>query len=242
MPRLDFEFPSGPARVEIIPEAAKLSINDVQPQEILRLLINLGANPDQAREITAAIVDWRNPAPQGTVTLFDQFYLSRAPSFSGRHASLEEIEELLLVKGMTPELYYGGFARDPQGRLLPRSGLRHCVSVYGTTGQVDVNSADPAVLAAIGVPPGIIQAIVQRRHATPFRDQNELNAFAQAAGPAIARMVVGGGSSIFTLRSTARLRLPGGALSDLSRTVSALVKFHKPGHTPPIEVLRWYDN
>ena len=52
-----------------------------------------------------------------------------------------------------------------------------------------------------------------------------------------------GGNSIFTFRSTARLRLPNGTLSDMSRTVGATIKYHaKPKNTPRVEMLRWYDN
>jgi hypothetical protein len=50
---------------------------------------------------------------------------------------------------------------------------------------------------------------------------------------------------MYTLRATARLRLSDGKLSDLRRTVAALVKFNLPGNTDqkPVgfEVVRWYD-
>ena len=58
---------------------------------------------------------------------FDQYYLSLTPSFRARHASFEEIEELLVVKGMTPDLYYGTYDRDaarPAGAARrPRSSV-----------------------------------------------------------------------------------------------------------------------
>jgi hypothetical protein len=50
-----------------------------------------------------------------------------------------------------------------------------------------------------------------------------------------------GGNSIFTLRSTARIRMPNGVLSDMSRTVAATVKFMSSGDIP-FQILRWYDN
>ena len=236
MSRFRFTFPSGVSTVELIPESSKLSLYAARPEEFTRLMINLGVVPEQAQEISAAIIDWRTPALTGP---FDEFYLSRTPSFRARHASFEELEELLLVKGMTPEIFYGSFMRDPQGRLYPRSGLKDCVSVYGVGGPVDINSADPAVLATLGLPPEAIAAIVDRRRATPFKTTLELAGLTQ--GAAAGRLTVGGGS-IYTLRATAQLRLPTGGFSDLRRTVSALVKFREPGYNPPMEVLRWYDN
>ena len=62
----------------------------------------------------------------------------------------------------------------------------------------------------------------------------------QAVGPAGARLHIGGGS-IYTVRATARPRTPDGKLSDVRRTVGALVKFMPAGYDAPIHILRWYD-
>jgi hypothetical protein len=84
--------------------------------------------------------------------------------------------------------------------------------------------------------------IQQRRHATPFRNMSELGPIAQFGGPGFSKLTVGGGQTMFTLRSTARLRIGEGRYSDMARTVSTLLKFHKAGYTPWVETLRWYDN
>jgi general secretion pathway protein K len=238
MPVLPMQFPTGEAQVEVIPEAARMNINKASPEELFRLLLNLGAPPEQAREVALAITDWRTPA--GGPTGFDQFYGSLSPSFRARHASFEEIEELLLVKGMTPELYYGTYERDAGGSLVARGGLRDCVSVFGATDRFDVNTAHPAVLATAGLPPGAVQAIIERRRVAAFRNAGELAAFAHAGGPGFGRLRVGG-NSIFTLRATARVRLPNGSLSDLRRTVAAMVKFMPAEYEAPYHILRWYD-
>lgn len=240
-PRVTMNFPSGFAVVDLMPETAKLNVNTITPDNLLILLSHLGADPARAQAIAAGILDWRSPAPGG-LSLFDQHYLALTPSFRARHASIQEIEELLLVKGMTPDLFYGTYVRDQQGRLLPRAGLRDCLSAYAADGQVDINYAAPAVLATIGILPQGIDAIVQRRHAAPFLTPQDIAAIAPVAGPMAGRLSVGG-ATIYTFRATARLRLPDGRPSDLSRSVSAMFKFHqKPVNTPPVEILRWYDN
>lgn len=235
-------FPAGEVRVEMIPENAKLHINMTPPEVLFRLLVNLGTAPERAHEIAAAIQDWRAPVPDGGLSPFDQFYLSRNPSFRARHASLEEIEELLLVKGMTPDIYYGTWQRAAGGgedaRLVRLGGLADCVSVFGSAGRHDANTAHPAVLSAVGVPPDVIAAILERRRMMPFQNDMELFQFLQSAGPAAARLCVGGDTT-WTLRATARLRLSNGALSDMRRTVAAQVKFMSYGE--PFHVLRWYD-
>lgn len=237
-PRLMLQFPSGEAEVEVIPETAKMNLNLAPQEDLFRLLAALGVEPEHAGEIVLAIVDWRTPNPSGGPTPFDQYYLSLIPSFRSRHASFEEIEELLLVRGMTPDLFYGSYERDREGRLAPRAGLRDCLSVYGGAGSFDINTAEPAVLAAIGLSPEMVSAIVEARRRMPFTPEG-LAAFAQG-GPALARLGIGGGP-IFTLRATARVRLGNGALSGQTRSVAALVKFG--GNSgKPYQMLRWYDS
>lgn len=238
-PALTLPFPSGAATVEIVPEAAKMNINSAPPEDLYRLLLHLGVGPERAREIALAILDWRSPAPAGP-TPFDHFYLSLQPSFLARHASFEEIEELLYVKGMTPELFHGAYERDPEGHLIPRPGLKDCVSVYGARGQYDINWVQPAVLAAVGVPPPVIARLVETRWRAPFLNAVQLRAFLETAGPAGQRLRLSGGT-MFTLRATARLRGPGDVLTSASRSVAALVKLGPGNYAEPYHVLRWYD-
>ena len=64
----------------------------------------------------------------------------------------------------------------------------------------------------------------------------------EIAGPAGMRLR-SGGNTIYTIRATARLRLPDGQLSDVRRTVSATVKFFQDyRQDPPYQILRWDAN
>jgi general secretion pathway protein K len=235
MRSLHFTFPTGEAVVEIVPETAKLNPNTARPQDLLRLLAALGVHPDLAQEITAAIVDWRSAPGGEQFTEFDRYYLSLVPSFRAPHASFQEVEELLLVRGMTPELFHGRLDRNAQGRLTPVTGLKDCLSIYGG-GSVDVNTAPAAVLAAVGLGEQEVNAVLQAREARPFRASDELRNVV-ASDEARARLLIGGGY-MYTLRATSRLRLPDGTLSDLSRSVSAVVL--TAGRSAG-RVVRWHD-
>ena len=228
-PILRMSFPTGEVEVEVIPDTAKYSINKASPEDLLRLLLSLGARDDRAREIVDAILDWRSG--DGNSPL-DQYNLSLTPSFRSRHASFEEIEELLVLKGMTTDLYYGSYESDASGHLFRSGGLNECVSVFGTTGPFEINTAHPAVLASLGLSPEQVRGIVERRRVQPFRPGDDL-------GSGRLRL---GGNSIFTLRATARLRLQNGQYSDLRRTVAAQVKFLPSGYDAAYQILRWYDN
>jgi general secretion pathway protein K len=236
--QLRFAFPSGEAVVEVAPETAKVDLNSASREDLLRLLAALGAAPEQAQVVTAAILDWRSMPPEGRLTEFDRYSLSLVPSFRPRHASFQEVEELLLVRGMTPELYHGTLERDRQGRLAARTGLKDCVTVYGGGSQVDVNAAPPEVLAAAGIGPAGVAAILETRRMNPFRSPQQLRALGFPE-QALRRLVIGGGP-VYTLRATARLRLADGKLSDLSRSAGVTVSMNSPGYEPAFLVLRWH--
>ncbi|MGI8744577.1 MAG: general secretion pathway protein GspK [Bryobacteraceae bacterium] len=246
-PVMRFQFPSGEATVELIPESSKLNINQATPKDLTNLLASLGTPEDRAAQIVAGILDWRASSAGGAYTQFDQHYLGLKQSFQARHASFEEIEELLLVQGITPEMFYGHYVRDAQGRLTPVAGLKDCTSIYGAVNGFDANTVEPALMRAIGISPDTVSAIVALRRASPIRSLDELAPF-RANEPAFARLTLGP-SPIATLRSTARLRLANGQFSmsngqfsDVQRSVSALIAFIGPQNNPPFHILRWYDN
>ena len=70
-----------------------------------------------------------------------------------------------------------------QPRLIRRSGLVECLSVFGSENQVDANTADPAVLAAIGMTPDGIQMLLRQRRIAPFNPER-LAQLAPLLGPA----------------------------------------------------------
>ncbi|MGH9557848.1 MAG: general secretion pathway protein GspK [Bryobacteraceae bacterium] len=236
MPRMNMSFPSGDAVVEMIPESSKLNVNTASPDDLQRLITVISGDPARAREIAAAVVDWRSP-PQDSD--FDSFYLSLDSPFHARHASFQEIEELMLVKGITAELFYGNYVPDSNGRLYASGGLRDCLSVWGGNGPFDINSVSPALMRALGVSPEVAQAVVARRQAGPFKNIAE----ARDLGADSGRLGIGG-NYIWTLRATARLRRQDGSPSDVVRTAAAVVKLvdARQYYMEPVHVLRWYDD
>jgi general secretion pathway protein K len=134
---VDYTFPTGVAHVELIPETAKLDVNSIPPEQLGRLMAALGINPGAAMQIVAGILGRRQGG--GGAGIFP----TSLPSFPGAGTSFQEIEELLQVRGVTPEIFYGtyvpasagsnpGTAGPDQPSLIRRSGLVDCLSVYGS--------------------------------------------------------------------------------------------------------------
>ncbi|HLX44527.1 MAG TPA: hypothetical protein VKR43_13875 [Bryobacteraceae bacterium] len=236
LPRLTMSYPSGDAIVELIPESAKMNINTASPDNLMRVVTAVSGDTQRAAQIVAAILDWRGGSGPSD---FDQYYFTIAPTFRSRHASFEEIEELLLVKGMTPELFYGNYIPDAAGRLYASGGLRDCLSVWGGSGPYDINTASPALMEALGIPAAAVTQIVNLRQVQPFHDTGQVSQL----GIQTPNMGIGG-NYIWTLRASARLRRPDGSPSEFVRTASATVKIldRRRFFLTPVQVLRWYDD
>ena len=133
----------------------------------------LGVPEDRATGITAAIVDWRTPADPLHTSPFDAFYLAQSPSFLPRHTSFQENEELLLVDGITPDLYYGTSLDNS------RAGLRDCISVFANGGALDVDATREETFVAVGISQEDAAAIVRARAQHPILDYGELSTIRQ---------------------------------------------------------------
>ena len=230
-PRMNLTFPSGDAVIELIPESSKLNINQASAEDLMRVVRTVSGDPLTAQRIVGSILDWRGGG-SGEISF------SLQSTFRPRHASFEEIEELLAVQGVTPDLFYGNFIAGENGSLSGSGGLRDCLSVWGSLGPFDVNTASPALLQAIGLPPGAVSAIVSRRAGAPFKNLSDVTAM----GIPTTRLRVGG-NVIWTLRAAARVRTPDGRPSNFVRTASATIKLvDRRRFNIPVHVLRWYDD
>lgn len=232
--RLFLRFPEGDAIVEIIPESAKLNVNFAPRDDIFRLLLVLGVEAGRAQLITQAILHWRGSEISGLDTL----YLSSTPSFRAPRTSLGQIEELMSVAGITPDLFYGGYARTPDGAVVRRPGLRDCLSIYSSGRGLDIRTVHPALMIALGVPAPAAETIVRLRQQQLILD---FQAVAPLLGPAAARFRLGG-DNIYTLRATARLRLPDGRLSEVRRSAAMVLQLRSTIAPEGFRILGWEDS
>jgi general secretion pathway protein K len=74
----------------------------------------------------------------------DDYYKDLDPPYRCKNGPLDRVEELLLVRGVTPELFYGTPAKDEDPA---RPGLVDLVTTT-SQGQINVNTASPVVLQA----------------------------------------------------------------------------------------------
>jgi len=113
------DFPAIPVmdyqvKVEIVDENSKINVSALANDKVektpyygvlQRFLMNMGLSLD----ISDALVDWVDPDdirfPYGAES--SGYYYNLTPSYSAKNGRLDSISEILLVKGISPEIYYG---------------------------------------------------------------------------------------------------------------------------------------
>ena len=97
---------------------------------------------DEALNIIEAIIDWldEDDEPLGFGGAESSYYQGLDTPYEPRNGPMEFVEELLLVKGITDELYFGT-------EEVP--GLASLVTPYGRDGKVNINTAHAFILGAL---------------------------------------------------------------------------------------------
>jgi general secretion pathway protein K len=91
--------------IGITNEAGKVDINTTSELILRNLLLNLGLDLDKADIIVDSVMDWKDPDDLHRLHgAEDDYYISLPNPYKTKNANFETLEELLLVKGMTPEI------------------------------------------------------------------------------------------------------------------------------------------
>ncbi len=159
--RTKAELVGGLYSYRITDEEARLNVNTSPPERIDRLLLTIGVDKEVRDTIVDSIQDWRDPNEEHRANgaESEDYYLKLPTPYRSRNANLESITELLQIKGVTPMIYNG--SKD-------HPGLAGLVTVR-STGTVNMNTAVPAVLSALGLSTAEITEIQQsRRNNGPY--------------------------------------------------------------------------
>ena len=150
-------FNQGQGSVNIIDHSGRLQINSllvkaedawVVNEEQKKLWINLLSAEefelaeDEPLSIVEAIIDWidEDDEPLGFGGAESSYYQGLDTPYTLRNGPVEFVEELLLIKGITRELYYG---------TEETPGIWNLITPYGRDGKININTADALVLGAL---------------------------------------------------------------------------------------------
>ena len=161
------ELSDGSYEVAIRGESGKLDINTVPDIILKNLLMNAGVKDGDADIIVDSIMDWKDPDDLHRMHGAESdYYMSLPNPYKAKNAGFEALEELLLVRGVTPELLYGGEGAK---------GVMDSLTVYSRSTTVNVNYASRDVLMAIpGIGEDAADRSIEYRQDKSFSGVNEL--------------------------------------------------------------------
>jgi general secretion pathway protein K len=215
------EFGEGGYWVRVMDEGGKINLNAADEGYLRQTFTNLKFDMEFSQLVVDTIQDWRDS--DSLVRLHgaeNDYYLALPIPYPAKDGFFHTPEELLLVRGITPALFYG---RDGPA-------LRDLFTVYSTGGDgVNLLTASPLVLeAATGMDPQMIAELIQRRNEA--RGANLGNLFPAGAGGGMVNFSL---PQIVTIESIG-YRNDG----DITRRVAAVVQ--KLG-VNTFRFLRWQD-
>jgi general secretion pathway protein K len=211
------EFGAGGYWVRVNDEGGKLNLNQVDESTLRQSFTNLKFDAKVSEALTDAILDWRDTDPLTRLHGAESdYYLTLPLPYPAKDGPFDTLDELLLVRGVTPALFYGG--------------LRDLFTVYagGSGGATNLLTAGPLVLQAVlGLDAAAAQDMVQRRAGA---NAMELGNFMSGGG---GRGMNLGLPTVVTVESIGYLNTGG-----VTRQLSAVVQ--RTG-TNQFRFLRWQD-
>jgi general secretion pathway protein K len=144
-------FEEGRFVIEIMDHSGKIQINKLVDEngnynntqkDLLTRFLNstkFGLEPEEAAMIIDSIKDWIDQDDDTDFGAENAYYQALDKPYACKNGPLDYLEELLLIRGITKELFYG---REDQ------PGIRQYLSIYGD-GKININTADPLVLMAL---------------------------------------------------------------------------------------------
>ncbi len=182
----------GYCTISVAGERGKISVNGLvtrdgkpvrqQVDQMLRLIDVLNSQYQERNPVSyslvPAIIDWIDSDDEVTVLPYVQgenrgaesnYYRNLAKPYLCKNQPMEVLSELMLVKGMTREIFHGPTDAEQAG---PAVGLEQFLTVYGE-GRVNINEASATVLQALceQIDRPLAESIVQHR---PYRNMDDL--------------------------------------------------------------------
>lgn len=159
---------------------------------------------EQAILLVDALVDWLDADDEALDRGAESsYYRSLDPPYVCKNGPVQSLEELLLVKGMTPEILYGN---------EEHSGIIGHLTISGEDGKININTAPPEILLTLAdnLNEELVQLLIDFREDPENREVLEQASwYRQVSGfpgdIALEKNAITVSSSFFAITSTAYL-------------------------------------
>jgi len=180
----------GTISIDIVPEPARRNVNQLKDEDWERIFTVAGVPEERWSVLIDSFNDWRDaddtPNLNGAET--DDYYARLEPPYKakgrkGKAATVDTVEELLLIRGFDRSILYGGPVQEGETNGAPMTGIADLLTALPESGsQVNINAAGKRVLMTL---PGMDEVkadaiIAEREGLTPGKEIKEDAFFANA--------------------------------------------------------------
>jgi general secretion pathway protein K len=227
----------GVLRVRMVDEGGKININRATEETLRRVFSNLGLDGARRDVLVDAILDWRDEDDLHRVNGAEsEYYQALEQPYSARNGPLDTVADLLWIRGISRDLYFGSGENDPSGgEQAPAIPLREIFTVDSPIDRVNLRTASaPVIHALTGIPLERCRAFVEERRKLSDKTLNDLlPLLGIGQGDAVLQ------SFIFTNPAVVAVEAEGRATdSPAARRVTGVIRI---GGGRGFELLRWVD-
>ena len=158
----NYQLGDGKFSVKITDLERKANINIADEAMLQQVLLRMGVDASDYSTIVGSILDWISPNKDihHIGGAGSDYYQNLNPPYYAKNAPIDDLSELLLVKGVTPEIYWGGTSsnhppasfQQKLGRFDPNApppsypfGLADVFTPI-SNGKININTASATVL------------------------------------------------------------------------------------------------
>lgn len=211
----EFSIGGAEVRVRLTNESGKIDLN-VAPEGLLdALLLVVGVAPEMRSQIVAAIADWRDADSAARAAgAEDEEYAVAGRPYGAKDGPFESVDELQLVRGITPPLY---------------RAVQPALTVHSRRARVNPEAASRLVLLALldGNEAEVDEYTAQR--ALHLRNRQPAPPFPVTVKPHAAT----GGGSTYTVHAHARVG------TEATARATAVVDLRNRDKDHPLKIRDW---
>jgi len=173
-------YGAGQFEVRIGNECGKININGAN-EALLKMMLNgFDLEEQQKSIIVDSIMDWRDKNDLHRLNGAENDYYKSLPApYECKNGDFDSVEELLMVRGVTPEIFYGGLKdivtvfRPPEQRIRLKAGYK---VIRADLNKININAAPRKVLLVLpSMTDGLAQGIMDYRKESDFRALTEVS-------------------------------------------------------------------
>jgi len=235
-------YGQGQFEVKIGNESGKVNINGANESMLKMMLKGFDLDEQDKNIIVDSIMDWRDKNNLHRINgAEDDYYRSLSEPYECKDGDFDSIEELLMVRGVTPEIFYGGLDKRVTVFKTPNKIIRldhGSKTIRPDLNKISINAASPDVLLALpSMTDDLVKEIMDFRKEKDFISLTEISSLIgsdvyNAISPYITLEI----GPYFRIMSTGKME--DGKIRQAVEAIVEIDKGLKRGH----RVVQWRDS